>query len=185
MNGKNTPVFAVWDATKWAVDDNSYAPVDLSLQWASSIIRFNIYGELEGIQADEKVQSLVFVGSSTHLCGTAEYRTAGSDAGKFTFNGASPTMTLSLDEPAILAGRTQESPLVLYMGVLGRKAGTNSGKEATMTSFSIVTDKATYTYAPEEKKISPAPGEGYQFGLNLAKFSREIKINYSVDGGAN
>ena len=185
LNGENTPVFAVWDASKWEVTDGTYAPVNLSLDWACSIVRFNIYGELEGIQADEKVQSLVFVGNSTNLCGTAEYRTAGSDEGNFTYNGNGSTMTLSLDEPALLAGRTQESPLVLYMGILGRGRGTNSSKEATMTSFSIVTDKATYKYSPEGKTISPMPGKGYPFGLNLAKFAREVKVSYSVDGGAN
>ena len=183
LNGKNTPVFAVWDASKWEVADGTYSPVNLSLDWACSIIRFNIYGELEGIQADEKVQSLVFVGDNTNLCGTAEYNTAGSNKGKFTYNGKGATMTLNLEEPALLSGRTQTSPLVLYMGVLGRGTGTNSSKVATITSFSIITDRATYNYSPEGKTISPAPGEGYPLGLNLAKFTREVKINYSVDGG--
>ncbi len=185
LNGKNTPVFAVWDALKWEVDENTYAPVDLTLDCASAILRLNIYGELAGMQSNEKVQSLEFVGNSTNLCGTAEYNTAGSNAGKFTYNGKGATMTLNLDEPAVLSGRTQTNPLVLYMGILGRGTGTNSSKEATITSFTIVTDKASYKYSPEGKKLSPAPGEGYVLGLNLAKFTRASKISYSADGGAN
>ena len=33
LNGKNFPLFAVWDPSKWEKDESTYTTVDLSLEW--------------------------------------------------------------------------------------------------------------------------------------------------------
>ena len=173
LNGDNFPLYApitedILARCKQA--DGSYIFKNIQLEWACSAIRFNVYGTHESMGEDEILKS---VSIKTDEAGVSN---------------TNKTITVSLTEGVIIAGKDSENGAKLFMAI--------SPYCCNINSVVVTTDKATYLLENAAGALKVMTDEDlrgniYQFGLNLSKFERFttpvadlLDVRFNNDGTA-
>ena len=181
MNSGGSEVFSI-------EEDGTYTLDDLTLQWGCGLLRFNIYtsgASPAGMEDDEIFRSISMTTTNAHVVGTCHYNKAGSSSGAFAFSGNN-TPKVELTEEVLLKPRTRDDGIVLYLAALPRGNGTSGSTHPTyIENITVTTDKAVYVYVPDEHvAVLTKVGRISKLGVNMAKFTRNKPVSYSIDGGA-
>ena len=186
MNGEYFPLYApITEDIRLSskLVDGSYKFTDVQLKWACSAIRFNIYGTHPELNQDEHLKSV-----RVSLAEFPECIEIDLESDKMKHGIGNDEITVTLVEEAVLAGRTAENGIKLFMAIYPY--------QTEIHSVAITTDKAVYQFRNESGVLKTIQGEDlrgnvYQFGLNLSKFERValpvadlLDISFLSDGTA-
>ncbi len=148
LNGNNISLISAFGAGDVGEDAGTYFVDGKTFRWACALLRFNLFGTGAGMTADEKLLSITFyvdkqgvwegASNSNRTIGDYVYYLIESDSFLYAQTN-SGLITVNLEEPAVLAGRSQANGLKIYMAVAakGYKIGGDS-------YFEIKTDRKTY-----------------------------------------
>ena len=182
MNGENFPLYLkitpeIRAAAKQG--DSSYIFQGMQLKWASSVIRFNVYGTHPQMNPSEKLQSVSIVtNDADHKFNRYSSLFIDTEDWRITRNWSS--LSVSLGTPVTIAGKNADNGAKLFLAIAAKN-------DASIDQITVTTDKAVY-YKDLDTPISlneTGPGNVLQYGLNITNWKRVSSFTmYSTDGGA-
>ena len=181
--GDNYLLYAAVNSSSILNSEGTGVSIDnLSLKWAHSIMKINVYGKHPDMANDEVLKSVAIVRSSGHPL-IIRFNMAANTAIS-GYPSSSSTITLTSPENITIADKTKDDGIVLW-GATNCYRITSSypnGGSSVLGTITVTTDKAVYT-----KSISHTynriHGDVHQFGINLANGFTRAGIEYSADGG--
>ena len=165
FNSANVPVFAPLtkdDLSETAVQTYS---ASASLRWSSALMKINISGQPNGVDADEYITGIeLFPATSKAVTGNTEYQLA-SDS--FVINGTkSVTETVELSEQVKLTETTESAPVSIYTSLTARQGDWEFGASGT-SYVNVKTNKDTYTVNLDNQTFSLYAGNLCELNVSL------------------
>ena len=160
LNGNNLRLFTSFGADAIGEEEDTYYVDGKEFTWACSVVRFNIFGTGAGMTADEKLTSIMLYKSNSPYIARQIIWGVGTTSWWYNNRGKG-YIRVDLEEPAVLAGRSQAGGLKIYMAV-----GAATHTLAQGSYFEITTDRATYRM-PVNTDLPAARGKVTMIGIDL------------------
>lgn len=155
---------------------------DKKFEWASAVIRFNVFGKHVNMDNDEVLKSIVLTPKTAGLAGIHYYMKdtdtfeTSSDAISST---EKSTVTVTLEEGATIADKNSENGVKVFMSLLPNGFVTfPEGSELT-----VYTDKWFYYIPLNGITVNLERGKVRKVALDMATAVSPEKTYYSADGG--
>lgn len=189
LHGENITLFSSFrpDYTKDHPNNGfeyggEYLLDDKKFEWASAVIRFNVYGKHANMDNDEVLKSIVLAPKMAGLAGV-QYYMKDTDTFETSSDAVSSseksTVTVTLQEGATIADKNQENGVKIFMALLPNEEVTfPEGAELT-----VYTDKWFYYVPLNGISVNLERGSIRKVALDMSTAVSPEKTYYSADGG--
>ena len=189
LHGENITLFSSFrpDYTKDHPNNGfeyggEYLLDDKKFEWASAVIRFNVYGKHANMDNDEVLKSIVLAPKMAGLAGV-QYYMKDTDTFETSSDAVSSseksTVTVTLQEGATIADKNQDNGVKIFMALLPNEEVTfPEGAELT-----VYTDKWFYYVPLNGISVNLERGSVRKVALDMSTAVSPEKTYYSADGG--
>lgn len=170
LNGNSISLLTAFGAGDVGEDSGTYYVDGKTFKWSCGLIRFNIFGTGAGMEPDETLKSIklyvdkngVYEGESNGNRSIGDYVYYLIETNSFLYAQTnSGVITVNLEEPAVLAGRSQANGLKIFMSL-----ATKNYKIGGDSYFEITSDRNTYRM-PVYAALSITSGNVTKIGIDL------------------
>lgn len=165
LNGNNLRLITAFGPGDIGEDDGTYYIDGKTFIWAHGVVRFNLFGTGAGMTADEKLLSITIHGDKSGGVGTIARQLLYNidSGGGWLYNSRGDgTVRVDLEEPATLAGRSQEGGLKIFMAAAPYTINFQGD-----SWFEIKSTRATYRM-PISASLVVSRGEVTRIGIDMS-----------------